>query len=102
MLLTFANINPLTQIIMKGKKVYVYIKDVANDYDHDTFVELYESKNDAIAQLAKDRAEVIGYWKDEAAYAEIDDDTATWFCACEDGYYARNHDHFYIVEREIK
>ena len=87
---------------MKGKKVYVYIKDVANDYDNDTFVELYESENDAIAQLAKDREEVIDYWKDEAPYAEIGTDTATCFSACEDGYYARNHDHFYIVEREIK
>lgn len=80
------------------EKVYVYIKDVANDYDDDLFVELYASKNDAIAQLAKDRYEVIDYWKENGV---IECDSETSFSACEDGFYARNHDHFYIVERII-
>lgn len=87
---------------MKGKKVYVYVKDVVDDYCNDTFIELYESENDAIAQLAKDREEVIDYWKHDAPEGVIEDDTATSFLACDDGYYARNHDHLYIVEREIK
>lgn len=80
------------------EKVYVYIKDIANDYDDDLFVELYASKNDAIAQLTKDRNDVIDYWKENGVIAC---DSGISFSACEDGFYARNHDHFYIVERII-